>query len=234
MIWSGLPYSDDLISKVYEEGAVVDMSDISFPTIKTVYDNMKAAIIYLRNTGYKVQLDFSKMSFEQKSALLKAYLDSKVKYDIPELDDTWIKIFYACAHFDINLENAILNELELNCFIATEREYLLKWANFIISLPIYLVLRLDVKMDTDNLETSDEELNVVNFLNVIKHQDFDSLMIMSGGKAPTNYTKIFTLENNELFETLARKEFNSILIGMVSGEPDKFLDFLKEITIEEE
>ena len=76
MIRSGLPYGEDIISQVYEEGAVVDLSRVKFPTLNTTYDNMKAAITYLRNTGYKVQLDFSEMTYEQKKSFFERVKDA--------------------------------------------------------------------------------------------------------------------------------------------------------------
>ena len=133
MIRSGLPYGEDIISQVYEEGAVVDLSRVKFPTLNTTYDNMKAAITYLRNTGYKVQLDFSEMTYEQKKSFIKAYLDTNVAYDIPEVDDIWLRILFMCGYFNFEVENAIMNDLEINCFISKKRNYLDKWKILIIS-----------------------------------------------------------------------------------------------------
>ena len=132
MIRSGLPYGEDIISQVYEEGAVVDLSRVKFPTLNTTYDNMKAAITYLRNTGYKVQLDFSEMTYEQKKSFIKAYLDTNVAYDIPEVDDIWLRILFMCDYFNFEVENAIMNDLEINCFISEEKASLRKFADFII------------------------------------------------------------------------------------------------------
>lgn len=232
-IRSGLPYDEAVLSKVYDEGAVVNLAKVKFPTVKGVYDNMKAAITYLRNTDYDVTFDFSEMDYEQKSALLKAYLDTNVAYDIPELDNTWIKIFYACAYIDLDIENEILNDLEIRCFISNEREYLIKWADFIISLPLYLILRLKVDLDISDLEVREEKVNVTNFLNILKRPEFEQVMFMSGNVKPKNYINVFTLENNELFETLAATGFNVVLTGMVSENPEEFVEFLKRLTFGE-
>ena len=232
-IRSGLPYDDSIITEVYEKGATVDMSKISFPTIKTLDENMKAAITYLRNTGYKVKLDFSDMSFEQKVALMKAYLDTKVAYDIPELDNSWIKLLYACANFNLDIENAILNDLELTCFMSTEKEYIMKLGYFIISLPVYLIKRLNTDIDMSGIEVCEDEVNVVNLLNIIKHPDFEPLMEMHSGLTLRDYPKVFTEENTELFEALSDTKFNIMLIGLVSEDPERFLNFLKLITFGE-
>lgn len=233
MIRSGLPYGEDIISQVYEEGAVVDLSRVKFPTLNTTYDNMKAAITYLRNTGYKVQLDFSEMSYEQKKVFIKAYLDTNVAYDIPEVDDIWLRILFMCGYFNFEVENAIMNDLEINCFISEEKDYLRKLADFIISLPLYLVLRLDTNISTDGIEVVEDKVNTTNFINIIKRPEFEGLMLMSGGKPPKNYVNVFTLKNNELFEAIANTNFNVALTGMLSAKPEEFLEFLKCLTFGE-
>lgn len=233
MIRSGLPYGEDIISQVYEEGAYVDLSKVKFPTLKTTYENMKAAITYLRNTGYKVVLDFSEMSYEQKKAFIKAYLDTNVAYDIPEVDSTWLKILYMCGYCNLEDNTAIMNDLEISCFISEEKEYLIKLADFIISLPLYLILRLNTNLDTDGIEVREDKVNTTNFINIIKRPEFEGLMLMSGGRPPKNYVNVFTLENNELFEAIANTNFNVVLTGMLSEEPEKFLEFLKYLTFGE-
>lgn len=232
-IRSGLPYNEEEIAKIYEEGATVNLAKVAFPTMSNTYDNMKAAITYLRNTGYNVELDFSEMTYEQKSELMKAYLDTKVAYNIDELNTAWLQVFYACCNFKLDTKTEILNELEIQCFISNEKDLLLKWADFIISLPLFLVTRLDVPIETTGLEVREDELNLTNFINIIKHPSFEFLMLASGGVAPKNYTKLFTMENNELFEAISTSSFGTVLTGMVCGEPEKFVDFLKTLSFGE-
>ena len=47
------------------------------------------------------------------------------------------------------------------------------------------------------------------------------------------FDKYFTVENNELFEAIANTNFNVALTGMLSAEPEEFLEFLKCLTFGE-
>ena len=235
VIRSGLPYSKELLPQIYEKGGIVDLSKVNFPKCKTLEEQMSTAITYLRNTeGFKVKLDFSEMNYEQKSALLLAYINTKVAYDIPELDTTWLAILYACATIKYDEGYSILDDLNLQCFIAENRGLLIKLGYFIISLPIFLISRMDADIALTNIEQTDEEVELTNFINVIKHEDFDNLMMYKDEKhKPKFYKKIFTLENTELFEAISTSSFACILMGIMSEDPEKFIDFLKRITFSE-
>ena len=58
-IRTGVPYKPEEMARIYEEGAIVDLSRVNFPTCKTTEENMHALFVYLRNTGYDVTFDFT-------------------------------------------------------------------------------------------------------------------------------------------------------------------------------
>lgn len=232
---SGLPISDELMEEFYNEGGVIDLSKVSFPTKKTVYDNMLATIIYLRNISLmNYELTFTEMDYEHKSNLLIAYLDSPVSHSIEELNETWLTILYACARIKRESDKCILNDLELITFVADKRDYLMKLATFIISLPLYLITRLDADVSIDKLEVVEDEFETANLMHIIQHPDFDDLTTyIDENHPPKFYSKVFTVENTELFESLQHLTIAKILMGIVSEDGEHYLQFLKDITFKE-
>lgn len=64
MIRTGLPYDFDLMETIEKEGAVVDVSQVSYPNSE---DIERTTLIYLRNTNYdNIILDFSKVDYKTK------------------------------------------------------------------------------------------------------------------------------------------------------------------------
>ena len=61
MIKTGLPYDFETMQQIMQEGAIVDVTNISYPSIPKE-DNVKTSLIYLRNTNFdNVHLDFQKL-----------------------------------------------------------------------------------------------------------------------------------------------------------------------------
>ena len=55
------------MNEIKEKGAIVDMSNINYPGINSE-DNVRISYIYLRNTNFDVDLDFSKCEYSFKEA----------------------------------------------------------------------------------------------------------------------------------------------------------------------
>lgn len=177
MTMTGLPYDMDKMANFYENGGTINMANIKFPGCKTFKSNLKSAFIYLRNTNYDMKYDFTGMEYDQKKELLTEYLETKTDYSIPELNETWLSIFYACVGIKATNLRCILNDLELMTFQSAEFEYVQKWWKFIISLPLYAIIRLktEVFKTPDNIEAVEDELNLVNFYHVMNTDGFDGL-----------------------------------------------------------
>lgn len=230
MIKTGLPYSKDIIAEVYENGAEVDLSVLRFPDLKTVEDEMHAVFVYLRNTGYKVTFNFDNMTYCQKEALLKEYLATKIDYNIPALNTTWLSILYACLGERIKGMESILSDEELIQFQRENFQQVLKIWEFLVSLPLFLIKRLDLDNFDSTAEKTEEEPNLVNFYHVLECEEIDDLIVKgSGDIAPKDYVKLFTVDNTRLFETMADCSFATFLQGIASAEDNDFKEFVKEL-----
>ena len=50
-IRTGVPYNPDMMAEIYENGAIVDLSKVNFPTCKNLEENMHALIDAARIYG---------------------------------------------------------------------------------------------------------------------------------------------------------------------------------------
>lgn len=230
MIRTGIPYSKELIAEVYEKGAVVDLSVINFPDIDNLKDAMHAVFVYLRNTGYNVTFDFSNMTYNQKEALLLEYLNTKISFNIPALNTTWLSILYACLGERIKGMESILTDEELIEFQKSNFQYVLKIWEFLVSLPLFLIKRLDLDNFDSKAEKTEEEPNLVNFYNVLACEEIDDLIVKGAGDIPPkDYVKLFTVDNTKLFEAISDCSFATFLQGIASAEDDEFKEFVKDL-----
>lgn len=230
MIRTGIPYSKELIAEVYEKGAVVDLSVINFPDIDNLKDEMHAVFVYLRNTGYNVTFDFSNMTYNQKEALLLEYLNTKISFNIPALNTTWLSILYACLGERIKGMESILTDEELIEFQKSNFQYVLKIWEFLVSLPLFLIKRLDLDNFDSKAEKTEEEPNLVNFYNVLACEEIDDLITKGAGDIPPkDYVKLFTVDNTKLFEAISDCSFATFLQGIASAEDDEFKEFVKDL-----
>lgn len=65
MIHTHLPYNIEDFDNIEKNGAIVDVSNPQFDGISENEKN-KTVLIYLRNTGFDVTLDFSNTSMNDK------------------------------------------------------------------------------------------------------------------------------------------------------------------------
>lgn len=234
MIWSGLPYTDEGLKEAYFEGAEVDLSKVNFKTCKTEEENYKAALVYLRNTDLNVKLHYENMTYAQKATLIKAYFETKIKYDIKELDETLVAILFACAGVKKDDLNSVMNDLELITFVADEFQFCLKIWTLVASLPLFAISRVETPVDMGAFEETDEELSTVTLINMMKVPTFGDLYMVMDGIKPKFYKKLFTKENTELFEAMLPLPFMVVMHGLVSEDPEKFKEFLESISGEGE
>lgn len=230
MIRTGVPYKPEEMEEIYLNGAIVDLSKVNFPTCKTLKENMHALFVYLRNTGYNVDFDFREMTYEQKVALLKEYLDTKIDYNIPILNTTWLSILYACLGEKISSLDSILNELGLITIQAAEFKYVEKIWQFLVSLPLFLIKRLDLDTFESTAEKTSEDFNLVNFFYILEHAEIDDLINKGAGDIPPkDYENIFTVENTRLFEALKDCSFSTFIHGLTNSSDEEFHEFVKNL-----
>lgn len=229
MIWSGLPYTDEGLKEAYFEGAEVDLSKVNFKTCKTIEENYNAALVYLRNTDFNVKLHYENMNYTQKATLIKSYFNTKIKYDIKELDETLVAILFACAGSKKEELNSIMNDLELITFVADEFNFCMKLWTLVASLPVFAISRVETQVDMSSFEETDEEPNTVTLINMMKVPAFGDLYVIMDGIKPKFYKKLFTVENTELFEAMLPLPFMVVMHGLVNEEPEKFKEFLEGI-----
>lgn len=232
MAISGLPIEDELMAEFYEKGGTIDMSKIKFPNIKDVEKNLRATFIYLRNTNYNnITYDFNNMNYEQKERLLNYYLDTDIEYAIDELTETWLCILYASVCKKPIEYRCILNELEMASFHAVNFERIKDLWQFILSLPTFAISRLDADFIENDLTKTDKEINLVNLYSILKLDGINGLFDYVGEIEPLFYEKLFTLENNRLFESTVDMDFMKVLYGIVHTDLRKLegiVDSIKE------
>lgn len=223
MIKTGLPYDFDLMDKISEEGALVDVSDINYPFNN---DIERTTLIYLRNTGYKnVILDFNNVDYNSKEKYIIEYLTGDIEFDIKELTLTILKIFSKYKGLNLSVFS-ILSEEEENQFIKNNKNFLMNLECFAYSLPLYSISRLnteDFTFNFDDIEKTDYKFNQ-NICSLIEHPYWNIFYELEVDIQPKFFTKMFTEDNNKLFETIMKyTPFSVLLYGM--GNPEKWKEF---------
>ena len=73
MLRTRIPYDIEKIEKIRDCGAIVDVSAPEFPGIEKD-KQLRTTLVFLRNTGFDVKLDFTKCTYEEKRTYLLLYL----------------------------------------------------------------------------------------------------------------------------------------------------------------
>ena len=87
MLRTKIPYQIERIEEIRECGAVVDVSNPIFPGIEQD-KQLRTTLVFLRNTGFDVELDFSGCSYEEKRDYLLLYLKDKIDVKYKEFSNT--------------------------------------------------------------------------------------------------------------------------------------------------
>ena len=224
-----LPYNMDIMDEIRTNGAIVDMSQLRFPNVD---DEMmiKVVFIFLRNTDYPVDYDFSNCSFEMKTKYLMTYLTDAVDYKMDILVQSWMAIL--CYSLGIVLEDkGILNQNEIKQFIEENLDFIGELIHFFTSLPVYALSRYE--FNNEKIVISDIPTNTYNkFNDNIIHLMYNNAMnIVLESETdfePMNYTHYFTETNDKLFAALQEYPYMAILVGLTDKEPSEWDNFLKE------
>lgn len=213
MLKTRIPYDIEKIEEIRDHGAIVDVSSPNFPGIEKD-KQLRTTLVFLRNTGFNVELDFSKCTYEEKREYLLLYLQEKIEIKNKEFSDTWVKILMEYIGIESD-KPCFLNEEELTTFISENSEYISHVVNFIYSLVLYAMKRYsleDKAYSFEDFETSDTDDISDNICQIIKVPEI--IMIYSTDNTPVFYNKVFTIENNKLFDAIQRLPFISLLFGL--------------------
>lgn len=228
---TGLPYSFDKMNEIQEFGALVDMSNLSFPCTKD-NDDVRIAYIYLRNTDFsKIKLDFSKCSFDYKSRFILFYLFGDIEYNIREMNETWMQILimFNNEYSELIENDVIMSKDEICEFIKNNKEKIQLLNSFIFSLSLYPIYRLENdKPSFDDIEIIEGKVINNDVIGIIKHKLFNSLLTLDYNDKPYFFKDIFTDDNNILFETIGQyTPYMALLYGMINSSDDEWESFIK-------
>lgn len=237
MIKTGLPYKFEEMQQIQNEGAVVDMSNIEYPSIKKE-DNVKTTYIYLRNTGFSnIDLDFSNTSYDFKKEFMEYYIKGLNRdCEIKELSDTLLHLFLTYCNV-IHETVGIFTAEEDEIFIKENKQTFQSMLELAMSLPILLFTRLeceDFSLSFDDIEETDETSSERLLLMIIRHKEFNLLFSNEYDIKPKMYKNLFVMDNEELFNaTLSFTPFGALLYGIANEDEWKvFSESLKQVTNE--
>ena len=157
-----LPFDID-IDHIGEE-VTVDMSSLNFDV--PAEQQKKASFIYLRNVGVKLELDFSKCSYEDKRDFLLLYLQEDIDVDADILSTTWIDILLAKDGGGEALPS-ILTLAEIQTFMQENKDFISEIYRLINSLPIFSMLcssdQNHISLNKCQVHSSANSLSVPHF-----------------------------------------------------------------------
>lgn len=233
MINTGLPYDMELMNEAIEHGAVVDMSDIHFPSIPAE-NQSKTALIYLRNTGAEnVTLDFAKCTYEQKADFLGEFIASDIYVELPDAINAWMEILLSAVWPDKEFKHAVFSDEQRQQFIRENKEVIDELLELLVSLPLFLIYKNKyVDLSEGDFKEDIVEHVADNYLQLLRHPLIEEI-IFGAGIEPKFIKNIFTEGNNRLFKEIAEHlYFAALLYGMTTTDPKewkKAMDDLNEL-----
>ena len=213
MLRTRIPYDIEKIEKIRDCGAIVDVSAPEFPGIEKD-KQLRTTLVFLRNTGFDVKLDFSECTYEEKRTYLLLYLQEKIEIKYKEFSDTWTNIILQSLGFENN-RSSILTKEEQSLFIKENNEYISHVVSFLYSLTLYAMYRYSLNGHAYNMEgfrKTDAEDISRNICSVLEAPEI--ILVYSLDNEPVFFSKIFTVENNKLFDAIQKLPFMSLLYGL--------------------
>lgn len=213
MLRTRIPYDIEKIEEIRDCGAIVDVSAPDFPGIEKD-KQLRTTLVFLRNTGFDVKLDFTKCTYEEKRTYLLLYLQEKIEVKYKEFSDTWTSIILQSLGF-VNNKSSILTKEEQSLFIKENNEYISHVVTFLYSLTLYAMYRYSLNGHAYNMEgfrkTETEDISS-NICSVLEAPEI--ILVYSLDNEPVFFSKIFTVENNKLFDAIQKLPFMSLLYGL--------------------
>lgn len=196
---------------------VVDMSDIGdFPV---PIDKQKlASFIFIRNSGIKMKLDFSKCSYEDKDEFLMLWMTSGIEVKSEELAISWIEILH---NSDAINKYSILDENEIKKFNSNHSEFISVIREFINSLPLYAISTFHEEdkegFDLSEFDVSEEDnISMCNFYQLTQFPSFN--LLLEENAQPKYFKNIFNNFDNafylsKIMDNLPYIDFMLIMFG---------------------
>lgn len=207
----------------------IDMSKTEFPEN---INNISTTFVYLRNIGLtNIKLNFSKCDYDTKAKYLKEYISTKFEIKQKEFSDTLIKV--VCEYYKGIKETiesySFLNTIEIDKFINENLETVKTISNFLVSLPLYQIMRLELEEDTTldmtGINSVDTEVMGANLYNFLE----DNIDIVGyvfavnpNMDTPNIYTKYFTKDNERLIYVLKDSITNTLLYCIANHQTELF------------
>lgn len=222
------------LSYIEDDELVIDMSNLNFGV--DVSRQKYFSFIYIRNSGIKMKLDFSKCSYKDKEEFLMLFMTSGIEVKSDLLASTWIEILF---NSDQTKLNSILSIEEIKTFNNDHHEYISILRQFINSLPLYSMYVYHEEgtepMNLDEFETSDfDDISLCNFYQLTTFEDFLLLLEDTGTEnKPMFFKKIFDNYNDSFYmssiiSNLPYLQFLDLLLGSKEGQND-FIEILNNI-----
>lgn len=233
---TNLPYNFEDMNDIKNNGAIVDMSCINFPTIEA-NNNPRVSLIYLRNTNFdNIHLDFNHCNYEFKSECLKYFMNGDIIFNVIEYKSTWQKIILAYNNLYANILS-ILSDEEIAQFITENLDLVKGVDEFLKSLSVYAMMRLDWEddcIDFSDIKHCEKALFNKNAYYLIE-KEFIDYMYMENiveNNQPIIFDEHFVKDNEELFSLLVTETpFITLFYGMTT---DKWSDFIDNIVKQNE
>ena len=220
------------MEEISTDGAVVDMSALEFPGISK--DNQqRVALIFLRNTGFNVNLDFKKCSYEEKARFVRLFIESGIECSNAEFPDTWLTILkrYVKGEKDVNF--SFFTDAELERFVETEQEIIDKVVTVIYSLPVFLLERINIENGEyiDDIEPSTDSTVSNNISFLLSGEAWLDIFLNIDPERYKQYRfeHLFNMENNKLFDAIKTSPIAAILVGANTTDEKVWEDFIKEL-----
>lgn len=230
-VLTGLPYDINMmIDHIQQEGAIVDMSNISFPNVSDIKQQIRTTLVYLRNTNFdNVSLDFSKVSQQDICTWLVDYITSDIHYNIVELNEMWMCVI-VYRLINNNLSDFITNET-MDSFIADNETLIDQLIDFYNSLSLFVIKRVSWADQVDFSETKVNECPTFgkNAYNIIKMPNFPDVISIIDRPEPVLFTTLFVENNNELFDIIINHTpFAALMYGMIEDQ-DRFKSMVDQM-----
>lgn len=229
----GLPYKIEEMNTIKENGAIIDMNDIHFPSIDEK-DNPRVSLIYLRNTDFNnVKLDFNNCDYEFKAECLKYFMTGDIIYNIIEYQSTWQRILtnYCCVDVDIL---SILSPEEIQRFIKENEELVSQVYSFIFSLSYIAMLRLDTEenaIDFSDVKHCNKALFNKNAYSLIVQEFMEFMYAYCYISSSLWFDEHFVIDNEELFKLVVTETpLPTLMYGIT--KPDEWAQFIDNMVKE--
>jgi hypothetical protein len=230
MIKTALPYNIEEMEQIQKDGALVNMSDLNFINIPREQQK-KTSLVFLKNTGFNVTLDFSSCSFEEKEEFLKLYLTEDISVSNHEFPSTWVKILNYAIGNRVDMPS-IMDDDEIDKFMEINKDFLTDVFQLIISLPVYAMFRFilnDAAYDLSEFKKTDKNMVKCNLYHLLDYDEFLYLYSFNSDIEPLFYTEIFTLKNNELFDAIQKLPFMDVLYGLSTSPQNEWKGMVQEV-----